>query len=125
MPTIGDRRSTRVSGGSKVADQITVQGEIDSTPRKRRLRSSSSSTAEDSVGTSNLTLSPMKSSPSKWKSPRRCVNDSPKSSQNVIQLLRLCYVFSICFLLQAFPSGFVLIGLMFSVEFRQIAEIKQ
>ncbi|XP_055832804.1 cell division control protein 6 homolog B-like [Solanum dulcamara] len=82
MPTIVDRRSTRVSGGSKVADQIAIKGEIDSTLRKRRLRSSSCSTTEDSVVTSNLTPSPKKSSPCKWKSPRRCVNDSPKSTPN-------------------------------------------
>lgn len=93
MPTIVDRRSTRVSGGSKVADPIA--SEIESTPQKRKLRSSSSSTTEDSRITSDLTPSPLKSSPSKWKSPRRCVNDSPKSTLNVTQLLRLCYGFII------------------------------
>ncbi|KAL3367319.1 hypothetical protein AABB24_011847, partial [Solanum stoloniferum] len=80
MPTIIDRRSTRVSGGSKVADPIAINGEIDSTPQKRKLRSSS--TTEDSRVTSDITPSPLKSSPSKWKSPRRCVNDSPKSTPN-------------------------------------------
>ncbi|KAG5603066.1 hypothetical protein H5410_034436 [Solanum commersonii] len=80
MPTIVDRRSTRVSGGSKVADPIAINGEIDSTPQKRKLRSSS--TTEDSRVTSDLTPSPLKSSPSKWKSPRRCVNDSPKTTPN-------------------------------------------
>ncbi|PHU16161.1 Cell division control protein 6 -like protein [Capsicum chinense] len=83
MPTISVavRRSPRVSGDSKVAaDQIAVNSEIISIPQKRRFRSSS--TAEDSLFISSSTPSPIKSSPCKWKSPRRCVNDSPKSPSN-------------------------------------------
>ncbi|XP_060175444.1 cell division control protein 6 homolog B-like isoform X2 [Lycium barbarum] len=71
MPTIAAvRRSPRVSGETTVvADQIV------SSPQKRRLRSNP--TSEDSLVTSSLT-----SSPCKWKSPRRRVNDSPKTPPN-------------------------------------------
>ncbi|XP_059300600.1 cell division control protein 6 homolog B-like isoform X1 [Lycium ferocissimum] len=71
MPTIAAvRRSPRVSGETTVvADQIV------SSPQKRRLRSNP--TTDDSLVTSSLTPSPCK-----WKSPRRCVNDSPKTPPN-------------------------------------------
>ncbi|OIT33836.1 PREDICTED: cell division control protein 6 homolog B-like [Nicotiana attenuata] len=82
MPAIPVRRSPRVSGGSEVAGQTVIRNEIGvSTPSKRKIRSNS--TSEDDVVTSTITPSPMEISPCKWKSPRRCVNDSPKIPPNV------------------------------------------
>ncbi|KAL3518076.1 hypothetical protein ACH5RR_020665 [Cinchona calisaya] len=68
MSTIAGRRSSPVA---------VVKAEIgDLSPYKRKLRSDSS--AEDS--SDSLIPSPMQSSPVKWKSPRRCLNDSPKTN---------------------------------------------
>ncbi|XP_075079594.1 cell division control protein 6 homolog B-like isoform X2 [Nicotiana tabacum] len=60
LPTIS-RDSNRLTGGNNPMAEIQL-----STPQKRKLRS-------------NSTPSPMQSSSAKWKSPRRCVKDCPKS----------------------------------------------
>lgn len=59
MPTIADRATSALSG---------------QTPPKRRLRSNS--TPEDDIPPTP---------PAKWKSPRRCINSSPKSPSNGIE----------------------------------------
>ncbi|KNA08891.1 hypothetical protein SOVF_158610 [Spinacia oleracea] len=59
MPTIADRSTSAFTGV---------------TPTKRRLRSNS--TAEDEIPATP---------PAKWKSPRRCINSSPKSPSNGIE----------------------------------------
>lgn len=68
MPKVAGRRSSPIP---------VVKAEIgDSSPHKRKLRSDSA--AKDASDPS--IPSPVQCSSVKWKSPRRCLNDSPKTS---------------------------------------------
>lgn len=74
MKTIASRRrSSQLSSAvDKSGNGIAEKYSSDSTPQKRKLRSNSAvKDSPDSV------LSPVSSSPMKWKSPRRRLNDSP------------------------------------------------
>ena len=66
MPNLAGRRLSPV-------DVIKAQLG-DSSPHKRKLRSDSATRD----GSDSSVPLPMQSSPVKWKSPRRCPNDSPK-----------------------------------------------
>lgn len=81
MPSLAAPESSTIAGGRELKDRIVViskiPGEVrspidgDCTPHKRRLRSD--------TARKDATISAF--SPSKKKSPRRCINGSPKSSK--------------------------------------------
>nr|GMD28123.1 cell division control protein 6 homolog B-like [Ipomoea batatas] len=76
MTVLATRRSPRLAGGNKAADPVAVNVEMQvSTPQKRRFGSDSSLTN----GLVSSTPLPVERSPSKLKSPRRCLIDSPSS----------------------------------------------
>ncbi|GAB2285745.1 AAA ATPase [Dionaea muscipula] len=87
MPALADRPASAAPGDCAGKASVTAaveenSGDIRSaeatTPQKRKLRSHAEAlAAEDSAISSPP--SQMKPSPSKWKSPRRCISDSPNS----------------------------------------------
>ncbi|KAF5939598.1 hypothetical protein HYC85_023857 [Camellia sinensis] len=84
MPTIAGHGSSPFAAADElIAIKARRSGEIrstgDSTPRKRTLRSNSA--AEDCSIAS--IPSPKLCSPTKWKSPRRCINGSPNGPSKV------------------------------------------
>lgn len=99
LPTIS-RDSTRLTGGNNPMAEIQL-----STPQKRKLRS-------------NSTPSPMQSSSAKWKSPRRCVKDCPKSHVKVT-----LYVFKMHLLTGLVDSYFLILNIL--LRCRGILGIKQ
>ncbi|KAI7983508.1 hypothetical protein LOK49_LG15G01261 [Camellia lanceoleosa] len=98
MPTIAGHGSSPFAAADElIAIKARRSGEIrstgDSTPRKRTLRSNSA--AEDCSIAS--IPSPKLCSPTKWKSPRRCINGSPNGPAKALpytvfqpQALELC-----------------------------------
>ncbi|KAL7002916.1 AAA ATPase [Sarracenia purpurea var. burkii] len=89
MPSIAGNRSSSFATCDEVTDvkvvkiekSVETRSSSDATPQKRRLRSNSA--AEDDLITSALFRKPH--SPTKWKSPRRCINNSPSSPANLNQ----------------------------------------
>ncbi|CAL5424544.1 unnamed protein product [Camellia sinensis] len=87
MPTIAGHGSSPFAAADElIAIKARRSGEIrstgDSTPRKRTLRSNSA--GEDCSIAS--TPSPKLCSPTKWKSPRRCINGSPNGPSKGTEL---------------------------------------
>lgn len=81
MPAITRGNHCKIDSGTKLDDVIAAKLEMnrvidgsvmDSTPPKRKLRSSDAEKQQSLV-----------SDPVNWKSPRRCLNSSPKSLPRV------------------------------------------
>ncbi|VFQ76593.1 unnamed protein product [Cuscuta campestris] len=76
MPVLAPRRSPGLAGGIKASDPVPVSAENGvSTPRKHKLGS------ESYLSNGAVSSAPPSAdaSPAKWKSPRRCLLDSPSS----------------------------------------------